>query len=144
MKADRDVIEKETEILFCLLRQRFLLTRGGMHLMHEKFQLYQFQQCPRVHCRGAQCLPYGISEDFGRYPVKWYCPGCFDLYNATDPELEMLDGSAFGPSWIHMFVQKFPDAILLEPVRVYVPKIFGFRIAHPGITDQESDDPSDE
>jgi casein kinase II subunit beta len=144
MEADREVIEKEAEILYCVLHHRFLLTRAGMHLLHEKFQLNQFQQCPRVHCKGAQCLPYGISEEFGRYSVKWYCTGCSDVYNAGDPELEKLDGSAFGPSWIHMFLQKFPEVIPPGPVRVYVPKIFGFRIAQPGIADQESDEPSDE
>jgi casein kinase II subunit beta len=137
---DQDGIDRETEILYCLLHRRFLLTRAGMQLLFEKFQQKIFQQCPRVNCRGAQCLPYGISEEFGRYPVKMYCPGCCDVYNS---EVETFDGSAFGPSWIHMFLQKYPQVIPPGPNKVYVPKIFGFRIAQPGVSDEESDDVSE-
>jgi casein kinase II subunit beta len=140
---ERDVLEKEAESLYCLLHHRFLLTRAGMQLLYEKFQQNQFQQCPRVNCRGAQCLPYGVSEEFGRYAVKWYCPGCSDVYN-TDPEFEKLDGSAFGPSWIHMFLQKYPQVMPPGPAKAYVPKIFGFKIAQPGLENQGSDDDSGE
>jgi casein kinase II subunit beta len=143
LDSERDTIEKEAEMLYCLLHHRFLLTRPGMQLLHEKFQQSIFQTCPRVNCRAAQCLPYGLSEQYGRCPVKWYCPGCADLYNVTDPELDLQDGSAFGPSWVHMFLQKFPQVIPPGPIKVYVPKIFGFRMAHGGIAD-DADDGSDE
>jgi casein kinase II subunit beta len=138
--GDYSVIEREAEILYFVLHLRFLLTRTGMQLLFEKFQQKLFQQCPRINCRGAQCLPYGVAEEFGRYPVKMYCPGCSDLYSATDADLERLDGSAFGPSWVHMFLQKYPQVIPPGPNKVYVPKIFGFRIAQPELGYQESDD----
>jgi casein kinase II subunit beta len=76
--------------------------------------------------------------------MKWYCPECSDVYNVTDPELEKLDGSAFGPSWIHMFLQMFPQVVPGGPHKVYVPKIFGFRIAPSGLQEGGSDDPSDD
>jgi casein kinase II subunit beta len=142
-EEDHDVIAREAEILYCLLHLRFLLTRMGMQLLFEKFQQKLFQQCPRVNCRGAQCLPYGVSEEFGRHAVKMYCPGCCDIYDVTDPDLERLDGSAFGPSWVHMFLQKYPQVIPPGPGKVYVPKIFGFRIAQPELGNQESDDESE-
>jgi casein kinase II subunit beta len=66
------------------------------------------------------------------------------VYSITDPDLEKLDGSAFGPSWIHQFLQKYPQVISPGPNKAYVPKIFGFRIAHPELGDQESESrPSD-
>jgi casein kinase II subunit beta len=142
-QSERETIEKEAEALYCLLHHRFLLTRAGMQLLYEKFQHSQFETCPRVNCRGAQCLPYGLSEQYGRSPVKWYCPGCGDVYDVSERELESLDGSAFGPSWVHLFLQKFPEVIPSEPVKVYVPKIFGFRMAHAEIPD-ESDEMSGE
>jgi casein kinase II subunit beta len=130
LDVDQETVEREAEILYFILHHRFILTRPGMQLVYQKFEQNLFQTCPRVNCRGAQCLPYGISEQYGKFPLKWYCVGCGDLYNVNDPDLEKLDGSAFGPSWVHMFVQKFPRVVPPGPGKVYVPKIFGFRIAH--------------
>lgn len=132
-------IEKEAEVLYGLIHARYLLTRQGMQFMFEKYQRNEFQVCPRVYCKGTICLPYGISEEPGEHSLKMFCPCCNDIYNVADHELNSIDGAFFGPSWVHMFLQKFSNIIPRDPPRVYVPKIYGFRICHSSDQEDYSD-----
>jgi casein kinase II subunit beta len=136
--ADREAVPLEARALYGMLHQRFILTRPGMQLMFEKWQQGDFPKCPRVNCHGAQGLPYGLTEEWGRQSVKMFCPGCSDVYNIDDPDVRDLDGAFFGPSWTHMFLQKWQQVIPPGPRKVYVPKIFGFRIAHAGMGDRSA------
>ena len=134
-------VSAQAEILYGLLHARFIITKPGLHLMLEKYQKGEFQTCPRVFCRGTQCLPYGIADEPGKERIKMYCPCCCDIYNVTAPELAEVDGAYFGPSWVHMFLHKHRQLVPKDPPRVYVPKIFGFRICHA--SDAETDTESD-
>ncbi|OHT13645.1 Casein kinase II regulatory subunit family protein [Tritrichomonas foetus] len=136
-EIDRETASEEAEILYGYIHARFLLTKPGMQQMFEKYQNNEFQQCPRVYCRATQCIPFGISEEYGEKKVKMFCPCCRDIYDVIDPDTKNLDGSSFGPSWVHMFLQKYPTIVPKDPPRVYVPKIYGFRICHS--SDAESD-----
>jgi casein kinase II subunit beta len=143
-EVDLGTLQAEAEMLYGLIHTRFLLTKGGMQLMFEKFQEGDFQTCPRVNCRGAHCLPYGPSEEFGKSKVKMYCPCCCDVYNVNDPVLSKIDGGFFGPSWVHMFLQKYAMVIPKEASKIYVPKIFGFRLMNNSdILDDYSEEKSD-
>ncbi|KAK8877959.1 hypothetical protein M9Y10_004722 [Tritrichomonas musculus] len=142
-EVDIETIEKEAEVLYGLIHARYLLTRQGMQLMFEKYQRNEFQICPRVYCKGIVCLPYGISEEPGEHSLKMFCPCCNDVYNVTDHELIHVDGAYFGPSWVHMFLQKYSSIIPRDPPRVYVPKIYGFRICHSSDQEYYSDSESD-
>ena len=135
----RESVHAQAEILYGLLHARFILTKPGLHLMMEKYQREEFQTCPRVYCRGRQCLPYGVSDELGKETLKMYCPSCCDVYNVTAPELSDVDGAYFGPSWIHMFLHRYRQIIPKDQARVYVPKIFGFRICHASDAEDCSD-----
>lgn len=138
--GDPKTILENAYTLYGLLHARYLLTKAGLQLMYEKFQRREFQTCPRVHCKGCQCIPYGESDDLGKGNVKMYCPSCSDIYHVADPFAEYIcDGAYFGPNWIHMFLKKYKAVIPNEITKVYVPKIFGFRICHSSDFEDYSD-----
>ncbi|KAH0795335.1 Casein kinase II regulatory subunit family protein [Histomonas meleagridis] len=132
-------IERDAMNLYGLLHARFLLTKNGIRLMLEKYQRNEFQQCPRVYCKGIRCLPYGVSAKVGSHSVKMFCPNCHDVYNSVDRQHHTIDGAFFGPSWVHMFMHTCQHLFPKIEQRVYVPKIFGFKIYHPGDSESESD-----
>jgi casein kinase II subunit beta len=143
-RSDADIdpaaLSKQAEIVYGSLHARYLLTRAGQQLMLEKWRTNIFEQCPRVYCRNVVCLPYGVSEVLGKHTVKFFCPGCNDIYSATKPEFTDLDGAYFGPNWVHVFLQKNRGLIVpKDPARAYVPKIFGFRIYHSSDTRDDSE-----
>jgi casein kinase II subunit beta len=131
--VDPAVLSKEAEIIYGCLHARYLLTRPGQQLMMEKWKANAFEHCPRVLCRNVMCLPYGISEALGQHSVKFFCPGCNDVYLANQPAFQDMDGAYFGPNWVHVFVHNYQAQLVpKDPPRAYVPKIFGFRIYHEG------------
>ena len=132
-------VEESAELLYGLLHVRYLLTKPGMQLMIQKYVNNEFPQCPRVYCKGVQCLPLGISDEPGEHTVRMFCPCCNDVYNVTESDLKKVDGAFFGISWVHMFLFKYPQIIPKEPPKVYVPKIYGFRICHPEDAEEYSD-----
>ena len=130
-------ISEEAEDVYGLLHARYLITKQGLEAMYHKFYHEEFMKCPRVNCRGAQCLPYGTSDELHRATVKMYCPCCSDIYNPIDPDILDVDGAYFGSSWVHMFLQRFPQVVPKIPMKIYVPRIFGFRICHSSDVDEE-------
>ena len=141
-------IEREVEVLYGLIHARYLLTRPGLQEMYEKFKEGVFQSCPRVLCKGCTCIPYGITEKPGEHKVKMFCPCCSDVYLCEEGcDYENIDGSYFGPSWVLMFLQKYADQIAKrlpeKQPRVYVPKIFGFRLCHESDREEYTSDEED-
>jgi casein kinase II subunit beta len=135
---DKEITQAMLQSLYGALHARFLLTKSGMDQMLVKYTAQHFQTCPRVFCKNVQCLPYGVSEQTGRANVKMYCPHCGDIYNTQGPDFKRIDGAWFGPNWVHIFVQRNRDLVIpKEGHKVYIPRIFGFKIYHP-------DDPDDD
>lgn len=136
--VDLETLSREAEDVYGLIHARYLITRPGLDLMFKKFEAGEFMKCPRVNCRGAQCLPYGETDELGQRTVKMYCPYCSDIYNPTDPDIADVDGAYFGSSWIHMFLQRYPSVIPSAPMKLYVPRIFGFRMCYSSDIEDES------
>lgn len=117
--------------LYGLLHARYILTSEGQQRMFEKYRNSEFPHCPRVLCKGITGLPYGTSDDVGQSTVKVFCPNCHDVYSSNDESYNMMDGAFFGPSWVHLFMEKYPTIVPQDIPEKYVPKIFGIRIAQP-------------
>lgn len=117
--------------LYGLLHARYLLTEAAHEKMYEKYKNKEFPKCPRVFCDGICCLPYGESDDIGQSSMKIFCPNCNDVYTVNDLGISEVDGSFFGPSWVHLFIKKYPEIIPAESPRKYIPRIFGFKIVPP-------------
>ena len=124
---DEDLIDQATR-LYGLLHVRFITTVNGMQKMQAKYQSGAFQRCPRFLCNGCECLPYGCSEVEGEGSLKMFCPNCGDVYDPDSPDLNKIDGAYFGPSWVHIFMQQHSEVVPHSPPRVYVPRVFGFKL----------------
>ena len=68
----QEMIENDAENLFGLIHSRYILTTRGLQAMLEKYRLFHFGRCPRIHCRGQACLPIGISDVPNEEAVKLY------------------------------------------------------------------------
>lgn len=115
--------------LYGLIHARYLLTDEGQKKMFEKFKNNEFPHCPRVFCKGITGLPYGSSDDIGQSNLKIFCPNCNDIYSTNDDTCNQMDGAFFGPNWVHLFIQRYPDIVPKETPTKYIPRIFGMRIA---------------
>ena len=137
--SDKSNIEESAANLYGLIHSRFIQKARGLHLMYEKYKNGVFPDCPRYYCK-AKLLPFGEEEEELGQDVRWFCPVCNDVYaldrifeNGDDiPDYSNMDGGFFGPSWVYLFRQKYGSQIIPKgPIKVYVPRIFGFPIAHP-------------
>jgi casein kinase II subunit beta len=117
--------------LYGLIHARYLMTSAGQERMLQKYQSGFYPKCPRMLCSGCSCVPYGTSDDIGESNVKLFCPNCQDVYSVNDRKYSNMDGAFFGPSWVHLFLIRYPHLIPSELPRKYIPRIFGFRIAPP-------------
>lgn len=127
--------------LYGLLHVRYLMTETGLEKMYQKYINNDFEKCPRIMCDHIQCLPYGPSDDIGNSSVKMFCPCCHDIYHSKDKEVNVMDGAFFGPSWVHLFLAKYPNIVPKGPLKKYTPRIFGFRICSPDdIKDMEEEE----
>lgn len=114
--------------LYGLLHARYLLTDAGLERMYQKYNKDPFYLCPRTLCNGTKCVPYGASDDIGQTTVKMFCPCCHDVYHIQDESIPLTDGAFFGPSWVHLFLAKYPSLMPKPPIKKYIPRIFGFKI----------------
>ena len=134
----QDLAESAAEILYGLVHSRFIITNRGLELMAEKFRQC-FGTCPRVGCNRQRLIPIGQSDQPQQFSVKLYCGKCNDIFS-PEPKSSSLDGAYFGTTFAHMFFMQYPD---LKPERIdgiskmYVPRIFGFRVYDPAETDEE-------
>jgi casein kinase II subunit beta len=117
--------------LYGLLQARYLLTDEGQRRMSVKYRAGVYPKCPRMLCEGCHCLPYGLSDDLGQSEVKVFCPNCQDVYSVKDKRFAHMDGAFFGPTWVHLFVNRYKELVPNEPPQKYQPRIFGFRIVPP-------------
>jgi casein kinase II subunit beta len=135
----QDLAESAAEILYGLVHSRFIITNRGLELMAEKFRQVRFGTCPRMQCNRQPLLPIGQSDNPQQSNVRLYCGKCNDIF-LTEPKSCSLDGAYFGTTFPHMFFMQYPD---LKPERIdgngklYVPRIFGFRVHDPTETDDE-------
>lgn len=74
-------------------------------------------------------MPVGLSDLPRTATVKLYCCHCEDVYNPKSSAHNAIDGAYFGTTFPHLFFQSFPHLRPARSEQVYVPKIFGFRIA---------------
>ena len=113
--------------LYGLIHQRYILTPEGLEKMKTKYLNGSFGICPRFLCNKQLVLPIGMSEELSISRVKIFCPKCEDVYV---PRLKFvdIDGAYFGKSFPNIFFQTFPELIPDEGKKLYVPKIYGFKI----------------
>jgi casein kinase II subunit beta len=137
--SPQDLAESAAEILYGLVHSRFIITNRGLELMAEKFRQHIFGTCPRIQCNRQPLLPIGQSDLPQQFSVKLYCGKCNDIFT-PEPKGCSLDGAYFGTTFPHMFFMQYPD---LKPQRLecvrklFVPRIFGFRVYDPTETDEE-------
>ncbi|OHT16433.1 hypothetical protein TRFO_02692 [Tritrichomonas foetus] len=93
--------------LYGLLHAQYLLTAPGQARMLEVYHCRVFQKCPRDKCNKIKCLPYGVTEQPCCQNIKMFCPLCKNVYNSKKEK--HVDGAFFGPTYVHLFLQKFPD-----------------------------------
>lgn len=74
-------------------------------------------------------MPLGLSDVPRSSTVKLFCAHCEDVYNPKSSAHNAVDGAFFGTTFAHLFFQSFPQLRPVQSDRVFVPKIFGFRIA---------------
>lgn len=145
--------EMSARQMYTLIHARFIITPIGLTRMKKKLMSCAFGLCPRVLCHGQYLIPVGLSDLLNRHTVKLFCASCEDIYNPKSSAHNAIDGACFGTTFPHLFFQTFPRLRLLRNApdgddqdgmeggmdtgsleadrNVYVPKIFGFRIAGP-------------
>ena len=124
-----DDVQKQAEVLYGLIHQKFLLTEEGRLSMIEKQKRGEFPKCPRVFCHDFTCVPYGSSNELKRDVVKLFCPNCTDVYN-YDNNCH-IDGAYFGPDWVHYLMNEHPEVAPKEDPEAYIPHVFGFNVYLP-------------
>lgn len=125
----QDLVDSASELLYGLIHARYILTSRGLHAMKHKFQSVDFGRCPRVKCNGHPVLPVGRSDTACHYSVNVYCPVCGDIYAPKSLRAASLDGAYFGRTFAHLFLMVYPKLVPTAPTDVYIPKIYGFRVA---------------
>ncbi|TFK43472.1 casein kinase II regulatory subunit-domain-containing protein [Crucibulum laeve] len=106
---DVSIVESSAEMLYGLVHQRFILTRGGLQAMAEKYESGVFGSCPRVYCVGCNVVPCGRSDMPGVDTVKLFCPNCNDIYVPPSSRFQGVDGSFFGTTFAHLFFQSYRE-----------------------------------
>lgn len=121
-------IEDNTEKLYGLLHQKFVLSSDGLKLMYEKFKNQEFGTCPRYHCEFQSALPIGEFDEPGKSSVKIYCPKCEETFHPPSRRHQTVDGAFFGKTFPRLFLSQYPALIPAAPTTHYVPRVFGFGI----------------
>ncbi|KAM3139753.1 hypothetical protein pb186bvf_008211 [Paramecium bursaria] len=117
----------EASELYGLLHARFIITPQGLTIMKSKYLQGRFGVCPRVLCERQNVLPLGLSHELRTSRVKIFCPRCQDVYSPKK-QMSDVDGSYFGNSFPHVFLQVFPELSPSLCTKEYVPKLFGFKV----------------
>ena len=95
--------------------------------MRVKYHYSMFGICPRLLCDKQEVVPIGMDEELSISRVKVYCPKCEDVYLPRMKFVD-IDGAYFGKSFPIIFFQTFPELVPDEAKKLYIPKIFGFKI----------------
>ncbi|KAJ3133529.1 casein kinase 2 regulatory subunit [Physocladia obscura] len=117
--AQLSLIESSAEMLYGLIHQRFLLTKGGLGLMSDRLVDADFGACPREGCGGAPVLPCGRSDQPSVDTVKMFCVRCCDLYHPREARFQNIDGAFFGTTFPHLFYNTYPQLIppVITPIK---------------------------
>jgi len=118
-------------ILYGLIHARYILTAQGLSDMKAKYKAHEFGACPRTLCEKHTVLPVGLSDSVagsGENPLKLYCARCGELYDHNVPGGNYIDGSFFGTTFPHLFLQTFRELRPSPPTAKYVPRVFGFKV----------------
>lgn len=129
-------VQRAAETLYALVHGRYVTSPRGLDtvrriLMHDKDA---FGKCPRPSCRGMAMLPHGESAP-GRNSQR-YCCSCGQVWECWD---SMVDGSAWGSSFCHLYLLTYGKGLLGGGDRITphqqnptatAPTIFGFYV-HP-------------
>ena len=124
--------------LYLLIHQRYVQTRPGQQAMETIVEGPGRVPCRRVFCDGTGMLPIGESSRIGAGVVRFWCPGCREVYVVGTGATVTLDGAAFGPNFPLMYLlgyKAMQSGQILQGRpgnRIYEPRIFGFRV-HQGI-----------
>ena len=113
--------------LYGLIHQRYILTKKGLLKMRVKYHYSMFGICPRLLCDKQEVVPIGMDEELSISRVKVYCPKCEDVYLPRMKFVD-IDGAYFGKSFPIIFFQTFPELVKKKKKKLYIPKIFGFKI----------------
>ena len=102
------------------MHRLYLLTVVGQARMVELYlsPKCEFPTCPYEMCKGTRMFPIGMSDELkstgNGEGVKFYCPRCGEVYNPVDPKDSMIDGAFFGPSYVHLLLQRYPDLLKIS------------------------------
>ncbi|KAH7816876.1 putative casein kinase ii subunit beta [Monocercomonoides exilis] len=123
-----DDANKNTCSLYMLIHARYITTQQGLRAMKKKYENLEFGTCPNVLCNGHPVIPVGKSFELDQDTVKVFCPCCEEIYTPTRKRHFDVDGAAFGPSFVHVFLQQFPKCFLINrPPPVHL-SIYGFKM----------------
>ncbi|KAJ3028301.1 UNVERIFIED_CONTAM: casein kinase 2 regulatory subunit [Siphonaria sp. JEL0065] len=137
--AQLSLIESSAEMLYGLIHQRFLLTKGGLGLMADRLAEAEFGACPREGCGGAPVLPCGRSDQPSVDTVKMYCVRCCDLYHPREAKFQNIDGAFFGTTFPHLLYNTYPH---LSPPVITPSSRTTPTTANPSSTDAEDPQPN--
>mmetsp|Transcript_11184 Transcript_11184/g.11211 ORF Transcript_11184/g.11211 Transcript_11184/m.11211 type:complete len:500 (+) Transcript_11184:165-1664(+) len=126
-EAESEELSRSAALLFGLIHARYIVTSHGLEVMHRKYVLREFGECPRTLCRGQAALPMGFTDEPKHGAVKLFCPRCQDVYSCQSSQ-KHIDGAFFGPTFPNLFMMSFEELVPEPPVDRYVPRIFGFKI----------------
>jgi len=119
---------QEASDLYGLIHKRFVCTPTGLAKIYNKFLQGVFGYCPRALCDRQKTLPVGLSDNLRTSRFKVFCPKCEECYLPKFRSIN-IDGAFFGTSLPHIFLQHYPEAIIMPPkIYFYEPKIYGFKV----------------
>lgn len=140
MMSDTDSDSDESNVadkhkhLYYALHQRYALTKTGMLEVTKLWEQGVFGKCRRHYCQYVNLLPLGPSATVGRSVLRGWCPKCKELYSLQGRR--NVDGASYGPTVACMIALTIPavraifDSYPNPAVHdVYVPRIYGFRLA---------------
>ena len=133
LKRDGRLVELATT-LYLLIHQRYVQTRPGQQAMETIVEGPGRVPCRRVYCEGTGMIPIGESSGIGGGPVRFWCPGCREIYVVGTGTTVTLDGAAFGPNFPLMYLMGYKGMTGPQIMqgraenRIYEPRIYGFRV----------------
>jgi casein kinase II subunit beta len=142
-------VQRAAETLYTLVHARYITSPRGLDTVRRLLVQNKevFGKCPRPSCRGMPMLPHGETSDYGQQQhthhglhgnannchAQRYCCCCGNVWEHWDSK---VDGSAWGPSFCHLYLLTYgKDALGGRLAHSAVPQnpstlptIFGFQV----------------
>lgn len=122
--------------LYLLAHQRYIFTRTGADNVLDRVLNREYGICPRYGCKDVPLIPIGLSNQIGKSSTMVYCHNCNNLFEPRG-SLKKLDGAAWGSGFAHFLILSYSYQFKKTPIKEYVPRIFGFKVAEPEENDSE-------